>query len=65
MIHPAKGTNTVRAVFIVCPNGNIRAIMYYPQELGRNIDEIMRAVRLCSSAMKRRLQFRLIGQTMN
>lgn len=45
MIHPSKGTNTVRAVFIVDPNGIIRAIVYYPQEVGRNIDEILRAVR--------------------
>ncbi|RLF22551.1 MAG: peroxiredoxin [Thermoprotei archaeon] len=45
MIHPSKGANTVRAVFIVDPEGVVRAIMYYPQELGRNIDEILRAVR--------------------
>ncbi len=45
LIHPAKGTNTVRAVFIVDPNGVIRAILYYPQELGRNIDEIVRMVK--------------------
>ncbi len=45
LIHPAKGTNTVRAVFIVDPKGNIRAMIYYPQELGRNMDEIVRAVK--------------------
>ncbi|MBO8183362.1 MAG: peroxiredoxin [Archaeoglobus sp.] len=45
LIHPGKGTNTVRAVFIVDPNGIIRAILYYPQELGRNMDEILRMVR--------------------
>ena len=45
MIHPGKGTNTVRAVFIIDPNGIIRAILYYPQEVGRNIDEILRVVR--------------------
>lgn len=44
LIHPAKGTNTVRAVFIVDPNGIIRAMLYYPQELGRNMDEILRMV---------------------
>ncbi|MDI3524520.1 MULTISPECIES: peroxiredoxin [unclassified Kosmotoga] len=42
LIHPGKGTNTVRAVFIVDPKGIIRAILYYPQELGRNVDEILR-----------------------
>ena len=45
LIHPAKGTNTVRAVFVVDPNGVIRAILYYPQELGRNIDEIVRMIK--------------------
>jgi len=44
MISPYKGTNTVRAVFIMDPEGIIRAIIYYPQELGRNITEIYRAV---------------------
>jgi len=45
LVHPAKGTNTVRAVFIVDPKGTVRAIIYYPQELGRNMDEILRAVK--------------------
>jgi peroxiredoxin (alkyl hydroperoxide reductase subunit C) len=45
MIHPNKGTNTVRAVFIIDPKGVIRAILYYPQEVGRNIDEILRVVK--------------------
>ncbi len=45
LIHPGKGTNTVRAVFIVDPKGIIRAILYYPQELGRNIDEILRMIK--------------------
>ena len=45
LIHPKKGTNTVRAVFIVDPKGKIRAILYYPQELGRNMDEILRMVK--------------------
>jgi len=44
IIHPAKGTNTVRAVFIVDPQGIMRAMLYYPQELGRNMDEILRMV---------------------
>ncbi len=45
LIHPGKGTNTVRAVFVVDPKGVIRAILYYPQELGRNMDEILRMVK--------------------
>ncbi len=45
LIHPGKGTNTVRAVFIVDDKHKIRIILYYPQELGRNIDEIVRVVK--------------------
>jgi len=45
MLHPGKGTNTVRAVFIVDPDGKVRLIMYYPQEVGRNMDEVVRAVK--------------------
>ena len=45
LIHAASATHTVRAVFIVDPKGVIRAILYYPAELGRNIDEILRMVK--------------------
>jgi peroxiredoxin 2/4 len=45
LIHPGKGSNTVRAVFVVDGEGAIRVIFYYPQELGRNMDEILRAVK--------------------
>ena len=45
LLHPGKGTNTVRAVFIGDPEGKVRLILYYPQEIGRNIDEVVRAVR--------------------
>lgn len=44
MLHVQSATHTVRAVFIIDPNGIIRAILYYPQELGRNIDEILRMI---------------------
>lgn len=50
MIHPGKGTNTVRAVFIVDDKGTIRLIMYYPQEVGRNVDEILRALKALQTA---------------
>ncbi len=55
LIHPGKGTNTVRAVFIVDPHGVIRAILYYPQELGRNMDELVRMVRGLQVADKNRV----------
>ncbi len=45
MLHPGKGTNTVRAVFIVDPEGKVRLVLYYPQEIGRNMDEVVRAVK--------------------
>lgn len=45
LLHPGKGTNTVRAVFIGDTEGKIRAMIYYPQEIGRNMDEIVRAVK--------------------
>ncbi|MCL6466299.1 MAG: peroxiredoxin [candidate division WOR-3 bacterium] len=52
LIHPNKGTNTVRAVFVVDDRGKIRIILYYPQELGRNMDEILRAVEAMQIADK-------------
>ncbi|RKY13044.1 MAG: peroxiredoxin [Planctomycetota bacterium] len=52
MLHPGKGTNTVRAVFIVDPKGKVRLIMYYPQEVGRNMDEVVRAVKALQIADK-------------
>lgn len=45
LVHPGKGTNTVRAVFVVDSEGFIRIILYYPQELGRNLEEIVRIVK--------------------
>jgi peroxiredoxin (alkyl hydroperoxide reductase subunit C) len=48
----AGGTQTVRAVFIVDPKGVIRAILYYPMELGRNMDEIVRMIKALQIADK-------------
>ncbi|MDD1771831.1 MAG: peroxiredoxin [Methanomassiliicoccales archaeon] len=52
MIHPNKGSNTVRAVFIVDPEGKIRLIIYYPQEIGRSINEVLRALKALQYADK-------------
>ena len=45
LLHAQSSTQTVRAVFIVDNRGIIRAILYYPMELGRNIKEILRMVK--------------------
>lgn len=45
MIHPNSATTkNVRGVFIIDPDNNIRSIMYYPMEIGRNFHEIERTV---------------------
>lgn len=45
MIHAeASTTVTVRCVFVIDPNQVIRAIIYYPLNVGRNIEEIMRLI---------------------
>lgn len=45
LIHHSASSNTVRAVFFVDPTGKIRAILYYPSELGRNFDEFVRMIK--------------------
>ena len=45
MLHPGKGSNTVRAVFVGDDKGKVRLVLYYPQEIGRNMDEVVRAVK--------------------
>jgi peroxiredoxin 2/4 len=45
MIHPADtDTGTVRATFLIDPNGTIRTINYYPMSTGRNVDELLRVL---------------------
>ncbi len=55
MIHPGKGTNTVRSVFIVDDKGVIRLILYYPQEIGRNMDEILRSLKALQTHEKHKV----------
>ncbi len=43
MIHPGESaTVTVRTVFVIDPQKKIRALIYYPLNVGRNMDEIER-----------------------
>jgi len=51
MIQPGEAaTKAVRAVFIIDPKGVIRAIIYYPLSMGRNFDELIRAVQALKTA---------------
>ena len=43
MLHPGESaTAAVRAVFFIDPEGTIRLILYYPLNIGRNMEEIKR-----------------------
>ncbi len=51
MLHPGESTTAaVRAVFFIDPKGTIRLIMYYPLNVGRNMDEIKRALEALQTA---------------
>lgn len=45
MIMPGESkTETSRCVFVIDPNGLLRAMIYYPLTTGRNMDEILRLI---------------------
>ncbi|MGQ0613308.1 MAG: peroxiredoxin [Planctomycetaceae bacterium] len=45
MIHPgASSTVTVRTVFVIDPKRTVRALIYYPLNVGRSVDEVLRLV---------------------
>lgn len=45
MIHPGEGdTSSVRSVFIIDPSKKVRLTITYPKSVGRNFDEILRAI---------------------
>lgn len=52
MIQSQSTTQAVRAVFIIDPKAIIRVILYYPAAVGRNFDEIKRALLALQKADK-------------
>lgn len=53
MLQPNESeTAAVRAVFFIDPNKKIRLIMYYPLNVGRNMDKILRALEALQTSDK-------------
>ncbi len=53
MLHPGESeTVTVRTVFVIDPKKSVRALIYYPLNVGRNMDEIERLVDALQTADK-------------
>ncbi len=51
MLHPgASATATVRAVFLIDPKSIVRALVYYPMNVGRNVDEVKRLLTALQTA---------------
>lgn len=56
MIHPNESeTVTVRTLFVIDPNNKIRAIIYYPLNIGRNTHEVKRIVTALQTADKNQI----------
>lgn len=54
MIHPgAQDSSTVRATFVIDPDGIIRAMSWYPMSTGRSVDEILRLVQALQTSDER------------
>ncbi|HUB68929.1 MAG TPA: peroxiredoxin [Acidimicrobiales bacterium] len=49
--HPADSI-TVRSVFLISPDKRVRASLSYPNETGRNFDEILRLLQACQLTAK-------------
>ena len=62
MLQPNESeTAAVRAVFFIDPNKKIRLIMYYPLNVGRNMDEILRSLRRYKLPISLKWRCHLIG----
>jgi peroxiredoxin (alkyl hydroperoxide reductase subunit C) len=56
MLQPNESeTAAVRAVFFIDPKKKIRLIMYYPLNVGRNMDEILRALEALQTSDKHKV----------
>jgi peroxiredoxin (alkyl hydroperoxide reductase subunit C) len=56
MLQPnASETAAVRAVFFIDPDKKIQLIMYYPMNVGRNMDEILRALEALQISAKHKV----------
>ena len=56
MIHPAASTTTtVRCVFVIDPEMTLRAMIYYPLNVGRNMQEIIRLIDALQTADKNKV----------
>lgn len=56
MIHPAaSNTSAVRCVFVIDPEMKLRAMLYYPLNVGRNMQEILRLVDCLQTADKHKV----------
>ena len=56
MIHPGiSATSAVRCVFFIDPDMKLRAMIYYPLTLGRNMQEILRVVDSLQTADKHKV----------
>lgn len=45
MVHPgSSSTAAVRSVFFIDPEGTVRALMHYPESIGRSVAELLRVL---------------------
>lgn len=53
MLHEPVSTNKdIRGVFVLDPENNIRSVNFYPMEIGRNMDEVIRIVEALQTSLK-------------
>ncbi|MGQ9625040.1 MAG: peroxiredoxin [Candidatus Bathycorpusculaceae bacterium] len=56
MVHPSASTTAaVRCVFFIDPEMKLRAMIYYPLNVGRNMDEVLRAIDALQTADKHKV----------